>query len=29
LVLLRLLSRFGDGMPSGRFPGGCPDPFEY
>lgn len=29
LVLFRLLSHFGDGMPSGRFPGGCPDPFEY
>lgn len=29
LVLLRLLSHFGDDMPSGRFPGGCPNPFEY
>lgn len=29
LVLLRLLSHFGDGIPSGRFPGGCPDPFGY
>lgn len=29
LVLLRLLSHFGDDMLTGRFPGGCPNPFGY